>query len=214
MKKKLLSLVLAGAMVAGSSVSAFAADTVLNAEGNADVTITGKVVDDRGNEPAGTIKVSVPTSATFMVNQQGNLQGTTINVTNNGDQNVDIYAEQFRDLTKEDGAGITVVAESALKSKKRTYVSLSLQGKAGNVYLKTETDGNGKGLYKNMALSEAAVQDADLKLTSIAPGQTEGLRLQGRAGENNNAGGNQDQKVEQAVSNDFTLTLKIKKAAN
>ena len=213
MKKKFLSLMMAAAVVATTSVSAFAEDRVLNNEGNVDVTITGKVMDDEGHEPAGTFKVTVPTTATFMVTQDGVLEGTKINVKNDGDQNIDVYAEQFKDLTKEDGAGITVVQESALKDKKRTYVSLSLQGKAGNVYLKTE-NGSGKGLYKNMALSEAASQEEDLKLTSVAPGHTEGLTLQGRAGEKNKTNDQENGKVEEAVSNNFTLTLKIKKSTN
>lgn len=213
MKKKFLSLMMAAAVVATTSVSAFAEDRVLSSEGNAEVTITGKVVDDEGHEPAGTFKVSVPTTATFMVTQAGVLEGTKINVKNDGDQNIDVYAEQFKDLTKEDGAGITVVEESALKTKKRTYVSLSLEGTAGNVYLKTE-NGSGKGLYKNMALNDPAVQEEDLKLVSVAPGHTEKLTLQGRAGEKNKDNGTESDKVEEAVSNNFTLTLKIKKSTN
>ena len=213
MKKKFLSLMMAAAVVATTSVSAFAEDRVLSSEGNVDVTITGKVMDDDGREPAGTFKVTVPTTATFMVTQGGVLEGTEINVKNDGDQKIDVYAEQFKDLTKEDGAGITVVAESALKQKKRTYVSLSLEGKAGNVYLKTE-NAAGKGLYKNMALDQPATQDEDLKLISVAPGHTEKLTLQGRAGEKNKDNDPDNSKVEEAVSNNFTLTLKIKKSTN
>lgn len=212
MKKKFLSLMMAAAVVATTSVSAFAEDRVLSSEGNVDVTITGKVIDDEGNEPAGTFKVTVPTTATFMVTKAGVLEGTTINVKNDGDKNIDVYAEQFKDLTKEDGAGITVVPESTLNEKKRTYVSLSLEGKDGHVYLKTE-NGVGKGLYKNMALDQEATQN-ELKLTSVAPGHTEELTLQGRAGEKNKENAQDNGKVEKAVSNNFTLTLKIKKSTN
>lgn len=212
MKKKFLSLMMAAAVVATTSVSAFAEDRVLSSEGNVDVTITGKVIDDAGHEPAGTFKVSVPTTATFMVTKEGVLEGTTINVKNDGDQKIDVYAEQFKDLTKEDGDGITVVQEGDLKLKKRTYVSLNLEGKAGNVYLKTE-QASGKGLYKTKALNAPATQE-DLKLTSVAPRDTEELTLKGRAGEKNITNGDEDGKVEEAVSNNFTLTLKIKKSTN
>lgn len=209
MKKKFLSLMMAAAVVATTSVSAFAEDRVLSSEGDVDVTITGKVVDDQGREPAGTFKVSVPTTATFMVTENSVLKGTKINVKNDGDQNIDVYAEQFKDLTKEDGDGITVVSENVLDGKKRTYVSLSLQGKDGNVYLKTE-DANGKGLYKKKDFSAPATQE-ELKLTSVAPGHTEELKLEGKAGKKNKTTAPQEGEVEEAVSNNFTLTLKIKK---
>ena len=212
MKKKFLSLMMAAAVVATTSVSAFAEDRVLSREGNVDVTITGKVIDDEGHEPAGTFKVTVPTTATFMVTKDGVLEGTEINVKNDGDQNIDVYAEQFKDLTKEAGAGITVVPESDLANNKRTYVSLNLEGKDGNVYLKTE-NGDGKGLYKNMAL-DVKPSEAELKLTSVAPGHTEKLALQGKAGKKNKVNDPQNGKVEEAVSNNFTLTLKIKKSTS
>lgn len=213
MKKKLLSLVLAGAMVASTSVSAFATtQEVITDGGNANVEITGKVANDQGNLPAGTLRVSIPTTATFMVTKEGVLEGTTITVRNEGDQNIDVYAEEFIDRTKEDGAGITVVQESALKDKKRTYVSLNLQGIYGSVYLKTENvDSNKKGLYKKRDLIDEATND-DLKLTSLTPGQSEGLKLQGNAGEKNDSS-QPEQQVGKAVSDNFTLTLKIKKSA-
>lgn len=215
MKKKFLSLMMAAAVVATTSVSVFAEDRVLSSEGNVDVTITGKVVDDQGREPAGTFKVTVPTAATFMVTQDSVLKGTTINVKNDGDQKIDVYAEQFKDLTKENEDGITVVPESDLANKKRTYVSLRLEGKDGNVHLKTE-NGDGKGLYKNRALNEAATKPEDLKLTSVDPGHTEGLELKGKAGAKNKVTAPDESEVEvgEAVSNNFTLTLKIKKSTN
>lgn len=212
MKKKLLSLVLAGAMVASTSVSAFA-ETVTTDGGNANVEITGEVVSDTGVKPVGTLRVSIPTAATFMVTESGGLEGTKIRVTNEGDQNVDIFAERFVDPTKEEGAGITVGSENDLESKGKTYVSLRLQGKFGNVYLKTEEDGSSnKGLYKKIDLSEPATDDA-LKLTSLTPGESEELKLEGKAGKKRVSDGPQF-KVENPVSNNFTLTLKIKKSVN
>ena len=78
MKKKLLSLVLAGAMVASTSVSAFA-DIVTapdTTEPTTEVEITGKILNQSGEEPAGTFKVTIPTAVAFTVNQNGSLDGT------------------------------------------------------------------------------------------------------------------------------------------
>ena len=71
MKKKFLSLMMAAAVVATTSVSAFAQDKVINGldtqEHTTDVTITGKVLDQNNNEPAGNFNITVPTSAAFTV---------------------------------------------------------------------------------------------------------------------------------------------------
>ena len=49
-----------------------------------------------------------------------------------------------------------------------------------------------------------------MKLTSLAPGESEDLKLQGSAGKSNE---NLDQNiVSNGLSDEFTLTLKIKKA--
>ena len=83
MKKKLLSLVLAGAMVASTSVSAFAADTVINTnEGTANVTISGAVEGNNGEAPSGTISVSIPTALSFSVNKDGEVSGGNIIINN------------------------------------------------------------------------------------------------------------------------------------
>ena len=67
MKKKFLSLMMAAAMVATTSVSAFAKDYkwTEDTEQNADVTITGNVADDGGHFVPGTLSVSIPTTTTY-----------------------------------------------------------------------------------------------------------------------------------------------------
>ena len=216
MKKKLLSLVLAGGMLASTSVSAFA-DTNINQSDNttpkADVEITGQVASDSGDLPAGRFNVTVPTTAAFTVNEDGEfIAPDKITIRNDGAQTIDVYAEKFVDSTKDDGDGITVVKESELKDKKRTYVSLNIYGKSGNVYLKTEQEENKKGLYKDKAFAHEATAEADLRLTSITAGQSGDLTLEGKAGEK--VKNTEEGKVESAVSNSFTLTLKIKKSEN
>lgn len=208
MKKKLLSLVLAGAMVASTSVSAFADVTNIvnpdNTDGQADVTITGTVLNDNGEQPTGTFNVTIPTSASFTVSQNKSVISVPITITNNGAQNIDVYADKFMDVTR--NSGITVVKATELKTSDRTKVSLTLQGKSGLVYLKSEEDNNSnKGIYKDNEFQNAASTDNDSRLTTIAKGTSEQLTLQGNAG---------DQNTTNSASDNFTLRLKIKKSAN
>ena len=75
-----------------------------------------------------------------------------------------------------------------------------------------QTNGTDKnGIYTDAALNNKA-QDDSLKLTSLAPGQSEELKLQGNAGESNES-------LDASIQNNgaidrFTLTLRIKKSAN
>ena len=209
MKKKLLSLVLAGAMVASTSVSAFAADKVIDSSDNSDattnVTITGEILSDDGDRPEGKFNVTIPTAASFTVNQSGNLQGTTIKVSNKGTQDIDVYAEKFIDT--KNGTGISVVPEAQLKSSPRTSVSLTLEGNLNTLYLKSEADGENAGLYTDSALNVKATESSGkLKLANVQAQQEVPLTLSGKAGGDNST------PIEQGVSNDFTLILKIKKS--
>lgn len=208
MKKKLLSLVLAGAMVASTSVSAFAATTdgVINSSDNADaktnVKITGEVLNNNGDRPEGNFNVTIPTATSFTVDQNGNLQGTTITVSNKGTQNIDVYADKFVDTNN--GSGISVVDENSLTSALRTSVSLSLKGNTNTLHLKSAPDGKFAGLYTDKALSIPAVEETS-KIATVQPNQDVDLTLSGKAGQSKDA-------VTEAVSNDFTLTLRIKKS--
>ena len=218
MKKKLLSLVLAGAMVATTSVSAFATPNVTgsdNIDANAEIGITGEVMSDTGEKPAGRFNVTVPTATSFTVDKEGHfIAPERISIQNDGLQDIDVYADKFVDTKPTEG--IKVVAESELKSKNRTYISLSVTGKSNAVYLKSEdtTSGTNKGIYTTSALTSAASAE-QLKLTSISAGQSGYLTLDGKAGEKNKATGDTEEanQVNEGVSNSFTLTLKIKKAA-
>lgn len=207
MKKKLLSLVLAGAMVASTSVSAFATtDKVINSSDNTevktDVTITGEVLSDSGDRPEGRFNVTIPTATSFTVNQDGNLQGTTIKVSNKGTQNIDVYADRFVDT--QNGTGIKVVGEDELETADRTNVSLSLEGNVKILHLKSAVDGKFAGLYTDKTLS-TQVDEGTSKIATVRSNEDVNLTLSGKAGK-----GEQD--VTEAVSNNFTLTLKIKKS--
>ena len=214
MKKKLLSLVLAGAMVASTSVSAFAAgaDKVIKDSDTSapttNVEITGEVINNSGERPEGKFNVTVPTAAMFTVTQEGNLQGTIIKVINNGTQSIDVYADKFLDTQV--GTGINVISEDGLNDVNRTNVSLKLKGNVNTLFLKSENErsDNHTGLYKNADLQSGneATADTDLKIANIKSNDEYDLTLSGEAGKNKQA-------VSDAVSNSFTLTLKIKKSA-
>lgn len=215
MKKKLLSLVLAGAMVASTSVSAFATTTPTHVgngeikgsddkEYTTDVEITGQVLNNAGDIPAGTFNVTVPTTASFTVDQSRNVISVPITIQNNGAQSIDVYAEKFLDITPGEGQKITVTKSSELKDKNRSFVNLTLKGKLGVVHLKTEENNisNKKGIYKDSELATEATGE-ELKLTSISNEESGVITLSGNAG---------DTAITDSVSDNFTLTLKIKKS--
>ena len=224
MKKKLLSLVLAGAMVASTSVSAFASasptsptaptpvsngqiDGRDDKEYTTDVKITGKVMNEEGNLPTGTLSVTVSTAASFVVDEEGNLEGGKINVKNNGDQSIDVYAEKFIDTRPNEG--IKVVKKAELEGRDRTNVNLTLTGTDVTLYLKSERTSDGNGIYKEATLQDRAEGD-DLKLTSLGKGQGKDLELEGNAGKTNS--GIDNDVNANGLSKNFTLTLKIKKS--
>lgn len=215
MKKKLLSLVLAGAMVASTSVSAFATTAPTHVgngeikgsddkEYTTDVEITGQVLNNAGDIPAGTFNVTVPTAASFTVDQSRNVISVPITIQNNGAQSIDVYAEKFLDITPGEGQKITVTKSSELKDKNRSFVNLTLKGKLGVVHLKTEENNisNKKGIYKDSELATEATGE-ELKLTSISNEESGVITLSGNAG---------DAAITDSVSDNFTLTLKIKKS--
>lgn len=210
MKKKLLSLVLAGAMVASTSVSAFAAtpgivDGPDNKDATTKVEIVGNVTDESGVAKPGTFNVKVPTNAAFSVNQNGEFNGTSIKVENKGDQAVEVIAHSFQDFTN--NAQITVKGVNQVgDDAKRNVISLNLQGDEGHAFF-SSTPGSNNGIYSD---ENATIGEADIKLTTIQPQCEYDLRLEGTAGKaaTEIGGGNG------AVKDNFTLVLKIKKASN
>lgn len=205
MKKKLLSLVLAGAMVASTSVSAFAAETTVTSTNGKDVDhkieVTGNVA--RTNDGAilpGTISVTVPTTANFVVDEHGELSGTTIGVRNTGTENVDIYAYEFIDTGR--GTGITV-KRSVGDSDTRDNITLYLRGQEGSAYFSSASNIT-RGIYKN-DVDDQGVENSDgIKLASLTTGEKVDLELKGKGGTQGS--------LNEAIREEFTLKLKIKKA--
>ena len=212
MKKKLLSLVLAGAMVASTSVSAFAEDKVIRDPETQDVqtevSIQGRVANDSGELPEGNFNITIPTTASFTVSQNGDVITMPITVKNNGEQNIEVYAVKFADTTATEGRNITVTKQSDLKTKNRSYVNLNLRGNLKTVYLKSENlSDDSTGIYQEPTLENKATTEDQLKLAVINGRGSGDLTLEGRAGEDSTT------PITDALTDNFTLTLKIKKSA-
>lgn len=226
MKKKLLSLVLAGAMVASTSVSAFAegrlqaadssanqateqitesaADGIINGTDEKNYTtnvkIEGSVQSDSGALPSGSFNVTVPTAAAFTVTKEKNLEGSKINIVNKGNQDVDVYACGFKDITP--GSEITVESKTQIASKKRTSVSLWVQGELGTAYLSSTQGSKNTGIYSEDSLT---TELDEKKLLTVSKQSNKDLTLAGEAGQS-------EEGVSKPVSDSFTLVLKIKKS--
>lgn len=205
MKKKLLSLVLAGAMVASTSVSAFA-DTVVNKnDGTANVTINGSVDNNDGQPATGTISVTVPTALNFRVDKDGTVSGGSIKVVNNGIDTVDVTAVKFYDTTP--NSKITVKLQNDLQSSDdRSNLVLSIGGNLSErAFFKSEgTTGDKNGIYSASGNNETN----GIKVSTIGGnGQSDTLTLNGFAGQADLSG-------EEGITDEFTLTLKITKVNN
>lgn len=205
MKKKFLSLMMAAAVVATTSVSAFAEDYSwsenLNKEINVD--ITGNVESQSGAITPGSLSVSVPTTASFTVNKERAVQSASIRVENKGTTPVDVYAYKFADQTPDANSNITIVGKSGLSTASSTAtLALKLSGNRGYAHLKSESTGN--GIYTNEDCTNQA-QAEGVKLAYVDASASQDITL---SGETKNDAGAPDS----AVQDNFVLTLKIKKA--
>lgn len=231
MKKKFLSLMMAAAVVATTSVSAFADSTIGgvtypdspnvitqdDTETTSDVTITGNVTDDKGNMPTASFKVTVPTAASFTVNKSGFI-GADLEVKNEGTQEIEVYAKSFSRVSGGTGKINTVTEEQIAGDNTgspnftKAHVSLKLEGQRFEgktedsvAYLNAV---NGKrGVYTQSSLQDSALAEGDgVKLLALRAGdttpQTAKIKLKGTAGTG---------EVTTAITDKFQLTLKIKK---
>ena len=204
MKKKFLSLMMAAAMVATTSVSAFADETVNKNGGEVEVTVTGSVNDNDDNPPEGIINVSVPTALSFSVNNNGNLQGTSLTITNNGTERVDVFAYEFIDKDSTNGIEVKKTVDA---TKNRATVALRLSGTQGVANFTSSKTEAPKGILDGKL---AQAQDEGVKLVTI-----------GKAGDGKNTGvltldgdaGTKNEGITKAIREEFTLRLKIKKSS-
>lgn len=219
MKKKLLSLVLAGAMVASTSVSAFAATTdkeyTIGEKGQEhQVTITGDVANGSNETVPGTITVTVPTTMKFMVSSTGELQGGNITVVNRSTDKVEVVAQKFTDTTS-DGK-IVVVKDSELNRKikegkddtTKRYVSLRLTGNGKSVNLVSNTTDSSTGFVDEAG--SAVTAGTNTSLGNAWENNDLVLRLEGRA--KSTESGESYTAPTDAMNDQFNLVLKIQKA--
>ena len=211
MKKKFLSLMMAAAVVATTSVNAFAANVVGpdNKQPEIDVTITGNVQDDQGHDAVGTFKVTVPTNAGFTVKKNGTVLGAELKVENAGTQDIEVYAYKFVDETRSEGINVVGEGDITNPSTKNSTVSLKLSSSTGEGEAFLSSDGSGNGLHKTAQLGSPA-DATGVKLLTLSRGteqnpSTGKIKLDGQAGQT---------PVDDPVSEDFKLTLKIKKVTN
>lgn len=207
MKKKFLSLMMAAAVVATTSVSAFAEDTIINNDGDtAEVTISGAVNGAGDTTPPGTLNVTVPTDLSFAVKNNGTVQGSEIKVVNKGVQAINVYAYEFADTTVGDKITVHKKTES-LSGKKKSDVILHLKGNRGTAYFYSEDiSGENKGVYK--ADGEKPSGTDGLLISNILKGKSDTLYLEGEAGSIDLT----EKAQQEGISDAFTLRLKIKKA--
>lgn len=244
MKKKFLSLMMAAAVVATTSVSAFAsqlpgaADTSATTttenninslesvtmptesninsldsdEATQNVIITGKVQDNNGKMPTANFKVTVPTAASFTVNKDGNLIGPILKVKNEGAQAIKVLAQDFQNvgsgeikvIDSQSIADDTANQDEGQRRYDRKTISLKLEGDNNKVAYLSSADGkNGVSDQKNLG----ELKTGGVELVTLQPGDkvatTKTITLKGTAG---------SKPIQSPVSNDFRLTLKIKKA--
>lgn len=214
MKKKFLSLMMAAAVVATTSVSAFATEnktyTVESGESEAQVKITGSVADNEGKLPPSTISVSVPTALAFTITKEGKVESAPITITSNSTERVEVIAGGFVDTTT--NKNITVVPKSQLNSNDNSetnrFVELTLIGDGGSVGLKS--DKGTTGLTK-VDTEEEWGNTGNPSLGFVTQNNELTLKLKGTASVGRDTSVSY-QPPTSAISDQFTLTLKIKKA--
>lgn len=211
MKKKLLSLVLAGAMVASTSVSAFADEITVDTNGKEHkINMKGIVEDENGEIPSGTITVTVPTAVSFTINQDGEVNGGTITIENRNSEKekVEVVVKQFDDPNPT--SGIVLVKDTELNNPSnvdgngKVYASLKLEGDNAAVQLVSDKTTNKTGLVTTSGTP--ITSDTDTSLGKAWDGSNLTLRLTGKTKSDYSAPteGN-------SIKNDFSLVLKVQK---
>lgn len=217
MKKKLLSLVLAGAMVASTSVSAFAATTPSTTSGTTEILegtnsrdveigVEGNILDDQGNAVQGTIRLTVPTATTFSVNKDGVLSSADMTIRNEGDEQVTVVVSKFVDSN---GAGdIEVIKKTeferdnkAQNEVERNKIWLRLTGASQDVSFGSVNKGEVYSIENNGDDSSDSVTNSEIGTIDAESNMT--LRLVGKGGTKGTASS--------AIQDNFRLILKVKR---
>lgn len=211
MKKKLLSLVLAGAMLATTSVSAFAEDreevTVGSNGAEQPVDITGNVANDSNQILPGTITVTVPTTMAFTINKDGNIEDGEITIRNKSTESVEVVAKEFTDSKPKSGIIVKKAGELATvtNTNENRYVSLTLEGEE-SVGLISDKEKTG---LVNLSTNDEYDKNDNPSLGTIIPKGELKLSLTGTVKGNPTSG--KYEAPNKPINNRFTLKLKIQK---
>ena len=211
MKKKLLSLVLAGAMVASTSVSAFADEIQVqpNSPSTTEIEIEGNVESSDGQVLPSTVTVTVPTNASFTVKSNGDLESATMKVENKGNATVSVIASSFIDTTGTEQINL-VKSEADLVAGDRSKVYLKLTGGDKQFILTSETQTGKKTagtMYDAAKPSSEIASEADAVIKNVNAGGTLNLKLEGKGSKCEESPSAETKK---AISDNFKLVLKIK----
>lgn len=167
-----------------------------------EITLRGNVINDKGESKPGTLQVRIPTTASFTINQNGYFITVPIEIENDGEQSIDVYAYKFIDENRT--IGINVKSKTEIVN--RSEIALNIFGNYGIAYFKTEDINTEKtGIYKEPELINPSKADG-IKLSTIGPTSSGTLTLQGEVGK--------DLGIDTAIRDRFTLILKIKKSTN
>lgn len=202
-KKKVLTTAMALAMLTPTMTSFASSVTGSQTIGGEDtnissgqISVNGQVRKADGTAAAGRIEVTLPTSVSFVVDQEGKVQTpTNITVTNNSQVPVDVSIANFTDSTPKEGVGITLVPDaSGLENKGRNYVNLVLSGNDGNSVV-LEHDNTTVGTILTLGDTTTGSNTANLVLSGTAGSKT-----------------NDDSTLENNGTNDtFTITFHVSK---
>lgn len=220
MKKKLLSLVLAGAMVASTSVSAFAADTVETGnitmsagdeQQDVNIGITGNILDGKGNAKPGTISVTVPTAVTFTVANNGTLTSADMVIRNNSTERIAIVAKKFEDSDGTDNINVIKKTDfeqtEAGEKNERNNIWLKLTGGTNEIGLTSENDGTSNGKMYKENYTTPVTEESNYEISKLNTNESVTLKLEGK-------GGTKGQVKSEAIQDEFRLILKIKRDKN
>lgn len=200
MKKKFLSLMMAAAVVATTSVSAFANETKTSTgDIEHEISIEGNIKNKNDVALPSTISVSVPTSTSFTVDKDGKLISGTMNIVNEGAKSVDIYAYKFNDPNNERGINIKKSIDES--TDKKEYVSLALKGGDEEIYFSSSASIS-RGIYKSFDEEKGLGEHDEKKIKTLAEGGQVALSFYGKGGKTGT--------LENPLQEKFTLTLKIK----
>lgn len=206
MKKKLLSLVLAGAMVASTSVSAFATTSekvdIQPGDGrDVNVSITGNLENSGGDIVPGTVSVTVPTAAVFNVkHSDGSIVSAGMEIVNHSEEEIKVFASSFTDAS---GSGnINLVKKQELSgSNKRNDVYLELTGGDRDIFFTSEPkDGKYGKIYEVATSGEL---NSSNEIATITGQSKVSLNFQGV--------GSIQGDLNDPINDTFKLVLKIKR---